>query len=92
VVLRYVAYLLETLAKRELFKWVELIPEKWWHTLLFRDTHNWGGLLAVAPTFPPAAEPVAPAPAAAVAAGGSSQDAAEEELGSLEEEEEPKIM
>ena len=33
----YADYLLETVAKRELFQWLSLTPTKFWHALLFRD-------------------------------------------------------
>ncbi|GBG71097.1 hypothetical protein CBR_g8396 [Chara braunii] len=42
----YCVYLLETLRSRELFEWVELIPERYWHTLLFMDQFNYGGIQA----------------------------------------------
>lgn len=42
----YLRYLLEALKRRELFSWIELVPQKWWHSLLYRDPHNWGGLEA----------------------------------------------
>ena len=33
----YADYLLDTLAKRELFQWLSLTPARFWHTLLFAD-------------------------------------------------------
>jgi hypothetical protein len=34
---RYTDYILDTLAKRELFQWLSLSPAKFWHTLLLKD-------------------------------------------------------
>jgi len=34
---RYIDYILETVAKRELFQWLSLSSTKFWHALLFRD-------------------------------------------------------
>ena len=39
-------YLLEAVAKRELFGLLRLEPEKWWHALLFRDRYNMLGISA----------------------------------------------
>ena len=33
---RYADYLLQALRRRELFAWLELQPEVFWHTLLYR--------------------------------------------------------
>ena len=33
---RYTDYLLQALRRRELFAWLELQPEVFWHTLLYR--------------------------------------------------------
>lgn len=33
----YTDYILDTLAKRELFQWLSLTPAKFWHTLLWKD-------------------------------------------------------
>lgn len=46
---RYVDYLLEAVSKRELFGLLRLEPDKWWHSLLFRDRYNMLGILAVIP-------------------------------------------
>jgi hypothetical protein len=43
---RYVTYLTQALQRRELFAWLQLQPQVWWHTLLFRDAYNWGGMAA----------------------------------------------
>jgi len=40
----YTQYLLDALRKRELFSWLDLAPQRWWHVLLFRDPYNWGGI------------------------------------------------
>jgi DNA polymerase epsilon subunit 1 len=45
----YVRYLLDTLAKRDLFSWLTLAPSRWWHCLLYRDAYNWGGVEAALP-------------------------------------------
>ncbi|GAB4815178.1 hypothetical protein N2152v2_002224 [Parachlorella kessleri] len=45
----YIDYILETVAKRELFQWLSLTPIKFWHALLFRDRYNYLGLLASVP-------------------------------------------
>ena len=45
----YVDYLLEAVAKRELFGLLRLEPEKWWHALLFRDRYNMLGISASIP-------------------------------------------
>jgi hypothetical protein len=45
----YVRYLLDTLAKRDLFSWLTLAPSRWWHCLLYRDAYNWGGVEATLP-------------------------------------------
>ncbi|KAI3783594.1 hypothetical protein L1987_42678 [Smallanthus sonchifolius] len=42
----YCDSLLETLQKRELFKWIELEPTQFWHSLLFMDQYNYGGIQA----------------------------------------------
>ena len=39
-------YLTQALQRRELFAWLQLQPQVWWHTLLFRDPYNWGGMAA----------------------------------------------
>jgi DNA polymerase epsilon subunit 1 len=38
--------LLEALKRRELFVWLDLSPQRWWHALLFCDAYNWGGVEA----------------------------------------------
>ncbi|KAJ7294671.1 hypothetical protein O6H91_Y241800 [Diphasiastrum complanatum] len=42
----YCAYLLKTLQTRELFEWIELEPQRYWHSLLFMDQFNFGGIQA----------------------------------------------
>lgn len=42
----YCEYLLKTLQSRELFEWIELEPQRFWHSLLFMDQYNYGGLQA----------------------------------------------
>ncbi|KAK9824549.1 hypothetical protein WJX72_011249 [[Myrmecia] bisecta] len=42
----YVDYLLDALKRRELFQWLDLAPETFWHTLLFRDHYNFLGIKA----------------------------------------------
>ena len=49
---RYVDYLLEAVRGRELYGWVRLESEAWWHALLLRDRYNFLGLAA---RLPPAA-------------------------------------
>ena len=49
VACRYVDYLLEAVSKRELFGLLKLEPEKWWHSLLFRDRYNMLGIAASHP-------------------------------------------
>ncbi|KAK6247338.1 hypothetical protein QUC31_018903 [Theobroma cacao] len=38
--------LLQALQNRELFEWIELEPIHFWHSLLFMDQYNYGGILA----------------------------------------------
>ncbi|OMO70162.1 hypothetical protein CCACVL1_19081 [Corchorus capsularis] len=38
--------LLKALQNRELFEWIELEPVHFWHSLLFMDQYNYGGILA----------------------------------------------
>jgi len=45
----YVRYLLDTLAKRDLFSWLTLAPSRWWHCILYRDAYNFGGVEASLP-------------------------------------------
>ena len=45
----YTKYLLEALKRRELFQWLEMVPVRWWHALLYRDQYNYGGVEAVVP-------------------------------------------
>ncbi|KAL4450230.1 hypothetical protein ABPG77_010899 [Micractinium sp. CCAP 211/92] len=45
----YTDYLLDTLAKRELFQWLNLTPDRFWHTLMHRDRYNYLGILAEVP-------------------------------------------
>ena len=48
---RYVDFLLEALKRQDLFAWIQLVPETWWHSLLWRDAFNFLGVHA---TLPPA--------------------------------------
>ncbi|KAK3232982.1 hypothetical protein CYMTET_56694, partial [Cymbomonas tetramitiformis] len=43
--LSYVECLLEALRGRELFPWIELEPCRHWHSLLFKDLYNMGGVV-----------------------------------------------
>ncbi|KAI4322394.1 hypothetical protein L6164_022096 [Bauhinia variegata] len=40
----YCDSLLKTLQSRDLFEWIELEPRKYWHSLLFMDQYNYGGI------------------------------------------------
>jgi hypothetical protein len=40
----YVSFLVKTLATRDLFKWLLLVPNRAWLTLLWRDRFNYAGL------------------------------------------------
>ncbi|XP_034220092.1 DNA polymerase epsilon catalytic subunit A-like isoform X4 [Prunus dulcis] len=42
----YCDSLLKTLQARELFEWIELEPLQFWHSLLFMDQYNYGGIPA----------------------------------------------
>ncbi|WCJ41776.1 DNA polymerase epsilon catalytic subunit A [Euphorbia peplus] len=42
----YCDSLLKTLQTRELFEWIELEPVQFWHSLLFMDQYNYGGIPA----------------------------------------------
>ncbi|XP_047319798.1 DNA polymerase epsilon catalytic subunit A-like isoform X2 [Impatiens glandulifera] len=42
----YCESLLKTLKTRELFEWIELDPMQYWHSLLFMDQYNYGGIQA----------------------------------------------
>ncbi|KAJ6368932.1 hypothetical protein OIU78_001326 [Salix suchowensis] len=42
----YCDSLLKTLQNRELFEWLELEPLQFWHSLLFMDQYNYGGIPA----------------------------------------------
>lgn len=42
-------YLLEALLRLELFGLLDLAPRAFWHTLLFRDRHNYFGIRAHVP-------------------------------------------
>ncbi|GLU18367.1 hypothetical protein SLE2022_346730 [Rubroshorea leprosula] len=42
----YCDSLLKALQSRELFEWIELEPMHFWHSLLFMDQYNYGGILA----------------------------------------------
>ncbi|KAH7426493.1 hypothetical protein KP509_10G003400 [Ceratopteris richardii] len=40
----YCEYLVKTLQTRDLFEWIELEPQRYWHSLLFMDQYNYGGI------------------------------------------------
>ncbi|KAA8544223.1 hypothetical protein F0562_022235 [Nyssa sinensis] len=42
----YCSSLLKTLQTRDLFEWIELQPLQFWHSLLFMDQYNYGGIQA----------------------------------------------
>ncbi|PIA58925.1 hypothetical protein AQUCO_00400052v1 [Aquilegia coerulea] len=42
----YCDCLLKTLQTRDLFEWIELEPQHFWHSLLFMDQYNYGGIQA----------------------------------------------
>ncbi|XP_023756876.1 DNA polymerase epsilon catalytic subunit A [Lactuca sativa] len=42
----YCDSLLKALQERDLFEWIELEPMQFWHSLLFMDQYNYGGLQA----------------------------------------------
>jgi len=42
----YCEYLLKTIKTRELFEWIDLEPKIYWHSLLFMDQYNYGGVQA----------------------------------------------
>lgn len=42
-------YLLDAVGKRELFSLLRMEPERFWHSLLFRDRYNYFGILADIP-------------------------------------------
>ncbi|CAM6102738.1 unnamed protein product [Calypogeia fissa] len=42
----YCDYLIKTLKTRELFEWIDLQSKRSWHSLLFMDQHNYGGIQA----------------------------------------------
>lgn len=42
----YCDCLIKTLQTRDLFEWIELEPLRFWHSLLFMDQHNFGGIQA----------------------------------------------
>ncbi|KAJ7947962.1 DNA polymerase epsilon catalytic subunit [Quillaja saponaria] len=42
----YCDSVLKTLQSRDLFEWIELEPVQYWHTLLFMDQYNYGGIPA----------------------------------------------
>ncbi|GMH42344.1 hypothetical protein BSKO_10263 [Bryopsis sp. KO-2023] len=52
----YLDCILQTLAEKELFVWLEMKPAKMWHTLLFRDNFNYHGI-EVVDGAPPDAKP-----------------------------------
>ncbi|XP_042374345.1 DNA polymerase epsilon catalytic subunit A-like [Zingiber officinale] len=49
----YCDSLLKTLQTRDLFEWIELEPLYFWHSLLFKDQFNYGGIRAKFQTEPP---------------------------------------
>ncbi|XP_065634458.1 DNA polymerase epsilon catalytic subunit A [Quercus suber] len=49
----YCDSLLKTLQKRDLFEWIELEPMNFWHSLLFMDQYNYGGIPAKADDIVP---------------------------------------
>lgn len=53
----HVDYLLGALKRKELFSWLALVPHRWWHTMLWRDPFNFGGLDATAEAEGPTAAP-----------------------------------
>ncbi|GER46210.1 DNA polymerase [Striga asiatica] len=42
----YCDTILKTLQTRDLFEWIELEPVQFWHSLLFMDQYNYGGIQA----------------------------------------------
>ncbi|XP_020701921.2 DNA polymerase epsilon catalytic subunit A isoform X1 [Dendrobium catenatum] len=46
----YCDCLIKTLQTRDLFEWIELEPLHFWHSLLFMDQHNFGGIQAKSST------------------------------------------
>ncbi|KAJ4762241.1 Dna polymerase epsilon catalytic subunit a [Rhynchospora pubera] len=53
----YCDCMLNTLQKRDLFEWIELEPVNYWHSLLFMDQYNYGGIRAKSEREPSAEEP-----------------------------------
>nr|XP_019702821.2 DNA polymerase epsilon catalytic subunit A isoform X2 [Elaeis guineensis] len=47
----YCDCLLKTLQTRDLFEWIELEPLHFWHSLLFMDQYNYGGIQAKSTTL-----------------------------------------
>jgi hypothetical protein len=48
----YMRYLLDTISKRELLTWLQLVPQRWWSVLHYADDFNYGGVeAAVSPTL-----------------------------------------
>lgn len=45
----YTQYLLTTIGRQELFRWLQLTPRTWWHVLHYADKFNWGGVEAPLP-------------------------------------------
>ena len=45
--LGYVDSLAATVKAKDLFQWIDLTPARSWHSLLFMDEYNFGGLLQV---------------------------------------------
>ncbi|EFJ15355.1 hypothetical protein SELMODRAFT_445541 [Selaginella moellendorffii] len=42
----YCDHLLKTLQTREMFEWIELEPQRYWHSILFMDQYNYGAIQA----------------------------------------------
>ncbi|KAJ3675811.1 hypothetical protein LUZ60_004853 [Juncus effusus] len=42
----YIECMLKTLQTRDLFEWIELEPQHYWHSFLFMDQYNFGGIIA----------------------------------------------
>ncbi|DBA81285.1 TPA: hypothetical protein ACH3X2_006902 [Trebouxia sp. C0005] len=78
----YVDYLLDALRRRELFMWLELQPTTFWHTLLFRDWHNFLGIQAALPAD--LKDQLTQAPG--TLSQGLNADEAEQGIGALDEE------
>lgn len=40
----YAAYIVETITKKDLFRWLSITPDRYWGQLLFMDNENFGGI------------------------------------------------